>query len=372
MKIKEDEESTRKVRETTSALKNKIRLASPGGNHLRLTSISSFNLQSASKQNSPLRKLNLNSDLPQTDRSLNQIVNDNPKNQKRKTQISSSSSSKSAKSDHSLEQTSKELQQLKAQLKKINSQEPDVKKESQSRNSSRQHSRTNSALSQQSRKRGDHILKTSQNSSKQRRQSLTLSQRSLSSSTRKKQPLNLLPPFDLSNAYEQQKQNFDQALKYKHLKEKCQRLTHDLAQANVQLREERKKNQQLSQFCVKLKKQRDHYKSNNLSCDSNSADERSPLNEEVASLRDAFNKSESIREQQMNIIRQLRQQVEDQDKRLRMMEHQQQISVLDMQQQELEVIKGKPVKSGVKKTVKSEKENDKRVVNQSKVKTKYV
>jgi hypothetical protein len=44
MKIKEDEESTKKVRETTSALKNKIRLASPGGNHLRLTSISSFNL----------------------------------------------------------------------------------------------------------------------------------------------------------------------------------------------------------------------------------------------------------------------------------------------------------------------------------------
>ena len=74
---------------------------------------------------------------------------------------------------------------------------------------------------------------------------------------------------------------------------------------------------------MKLKKQRDHYKSNNL---SNSEEESSPRHdhksEEVNNLRDAFDKSEKIRDQQMSIIKQLRLQIEDQDKRLRMMEHQ--------------------------------------------------
>lgn len=48
---------------------------------------------------------------------------------------------------------------------------------------------------------------------------------------------------------------------------------------------------------MKLKKQRDHYKSNDL---SNSEEESSPRaknnSEEVANLRDAFDKSEKIRE----------------------------------------------------------------------------
>ena len=84
----------------------------------------------------------------------------------------------------------------------------------------------------------------SQNSSKstQRKQSLTLSQRSSTSSARKKQ-LNLLPPFEFSQAYEKQRENYDQTLKYQHLKEKCQKLTQELTFANSQLREERKKNQ---------------------------------------------------------------------------------------------------------------------------------
>jgi hypothetical protein len=66
-----------------------------------------------------------------------------------------------------------------------------------------------------------------------------MSQRSNSSVRKKK--LNLLTPFEFSSAYEKDRDNYDQTLKYQHLKDKCAKLQSELTLSQTQLREERKK-----------------------------------------------------------------------------------------------------------------------------------
>ena len=119
--------------------------------------------------------------------------------------------------------------------------------------SKRDSSSRKSSLSSSARRPGSRLKQSSLSSR-------THSRASSLSGTPRHRPLQLLPSMPLSTAYQLEQQSFETSLELKKLRHRCGQLQTALRQTQGQLREERRKAQELNGYAVKLKKKVQYYK----------------------------------------------------------------------------------------------------------------